>query len=131
MTRLVLDASAGVELLLDTERGRSLATNLPAGAEWWVPEHYYVEVAGALRRAELRADAPPERIDRAFRRLGEAALFSVAIAPLLTEAWDRRAALTIGDALYVVLAEHLDATLVTADERLARAPGLGVPSIVP
>jgi len=30
-----------------------------------------------------------------------------------------------------VLAEHLDATLVTADERLARAPGLGVPSIVP
>jgi predicted nucleic acid-binding protein len=96
-----------------------------------VPEHYYVEVAGALRRSELRADVPPERIDRAFRRLGEAALYSVAIAPLLAEAWDRRAALTIGDALYVVLAAHLDATLVTADERLARAPGLGVPSIVP
>lgn len=131
MTRLVLDASAGVELLLDTERGRSLAAKLPAGADWWVPEHYYVEVAGALRRAELRADVPPARVDRAFRRLGEAALYSVAIAPLLAEAWDRRAALTIADALYVVLAAHVDATLVTADERLSRAPALGVPSIVP
>jgi hypothetical protein len=50
VTRYVLDASAGVEFLLDTTRGRSLAARLSADAEWWVPEHYYVEAASVLRR---------------------------------------------------------------------------------
>ena len=39
--------------------------------------------------------------------------------------------MTVADALYVALAEHLGATLVTADIRLAGAPSLGVPTIVP
>lgn len=54
MTRFVLDASAGVELLLDTARGRALASQLPASGEWWVPEQYYLEVASALRRSAQR-----------------------------------------------------------------------------
>jgi predicted nucleic acid-binding protein len=49
--RFVLDASAGVELLLNTTRARSLSAQLPLSAQWWVPEHYFVEVAGALGRA--------------------------------------------------------------------------------
>ncbi len=51
MKRFVLDASAGVELLLNTTRARSLSAQFPLSAQWWVPEHYFVEVAGALRRA--------------------------------------------------------------------------------
>ena len=81
--------------------------------------------------SKLRADVPPARVDRAFRRPGEAALYSVAIAPLLAEAWDRRAALTIADALSVVPTAHVGATSVTADERLSRPPALGAPSIAP
>jgi predicted nucleic acid-binding protein len=53
------------------------------------------------------------------------------IRPLLPDAWKRRDTLTIADALYVVLAEHIGATLVTADERLARSPRLSIPTIVP
>lgn len=131
MVRLVIDASAGVELLLDTARGRGIEQRLPHSAEWWVPEHYYVEVAGTLRRAELRDTIPTARIEQAMRRLHTSAIRRAQIAPLVHEAWGRRAALTIADALYVVLARHLDATLVTADERLARAPALGVPTITP
>ena len=131
MTRLVLDASAGVELLLDTERGGSLASKLPSGASWWVPEHYYVELAGALRRAELRSEVPAARVAQAFTRLREATLYSVALAPLLAEAWERRKTITMSDALYVVLAKHLDAALVTADTRLSRVPGLDVDTIDP
>lgn len=44
------------------------------------------------------------------------------VRPLLADAWTRRSNLTVADALYVVLAEHVGATLVTADERLARSP---------
>jgi predicted nucleic acid-binding protein len=131
VTRIVLDASAGVELLLNTVRARSLSAQFPAEAEWWVPEHYFVEVAGALRRAELNGNASRSQVGRAFAMLERAVLRRVQVRPLLAEAWKRRAALTVADALYVVLAEHLDATLVTADERLARAPGLTISMIVP
>ncbi len=44
--------------------------------------------------------------------------------PLSARAWELRANLSSYDAGYVALAEHLAATLVTADARLARAPGL-------
>jgi predicted nucleic acid-binding protein len=131
VTRLVLDASAGVELLLNTPRARSLSAKLPESAEWWVPEHYFVEVAGALRRAALNGDATPERVDRAFSMLDRAVVLRAQVRPLLVDAWARRSSMTIADALYVVLAEHIGASLVTADERLARSPGLVVPTIVP
>jgi predicted nucleic acid-binding protein len=131
MTRIVLDAPAGVELLLNTPRAGSLSAKLPASAEWWEPEHYFVEVAGALRRAALNGDATPERVDRAFSMLGRAVVRRAQARPLLADAWTRRTTITIADALYVVLAEHIGAALVTADERLARSPGLAISTIVP
>jgi len=39
--------------------------------------------------------------------------------------------LTVADALYVVLAQHLDAPLITTDQRLANSPGLAVATITP
>ncbi len=39
--------------------------------------------------------------------------------------------LTIADALYVVVAQHLGAPVVTTDLRLARSPGLRVATITP
>jgi predicted nucleic acid-binding protein len=44
-------------------------------------------------------------------------------APLLERAWELRQNLTIYDGVYIALAERLDVTLVTADVRLAQAPG--------
>jgi predicted nucleic acid-binding protein len=43
---------------------------------------------------------------------------------LWPRAWELRTNLTAYDALYVALAEQLDATLLTADGRAAQAPGL-------
>jgi predicted nucleic acid-binding protein len=43
--------------------------------------------------------------------------------PLLDRIWSLRHNLTAYDASYVALAEALDVPLVTADERLAAAPG--------
>ena len=46
---------------------------------------------------------------------------------LWPRAWELRTNLSAYDALYVALAEQLDAPLLTADARLAKAPGLRCP----
>jgi predicted nucleic acid-binding protein len=43
--------------------------------------------------------------------------------PLMPRIWALRSNLTAYDAAYVALAEGLGATMLTRDERLARAPG--------
>jgi predicted nucleic acid-binding protein len=43
--------------------------------------------------------------------------------PLLPRCWELRDNLTIYDAAYVALAEAMSITLLTGDQRLARAPG--------
>jgi predicted nucleic acid-binding protein len=44
--------------------------------------------------------------------------------PLLARCWELRTDVTGYDAANVALAEALDGTLLTADERLSRAPGI-------
>ena len=129
MTRYVLDASAGVDLLLNTEVGQQL--QIEPDAEWWVPEHYFVEVSSAIRRAEMLTAITAEQTAVALRSLREAPLRIVSIRPLLDDAWTRRKNLTVADALYVVLAVHIGAALVTTDLRLTRSPALGVPVVTP
>lgn len=131
MTPLVLDASAGVELLLNTSAGRALREKLPTPAVEWAPEIYFAEVAGTLRRAELTGRLSSTRTSVALDRLLAAPTRRVQVKPLLSEAWTLRHNITVTDALYVVLARHLDATLVTADVNLANAPGLDVTVLVP
>ena len=67
----------------------------------------------------------------AFDKLLTAPITSVAVKPLLPEAWTMRHNLAIADALYVVVAVHAGAVLATADMRLARAPNLPVETITP
>jgi predicted nucleic acid-binding protein len=45
---------------------------------------------------------------------------------LFADAWRLRANVTFADAVYLALAEHLGADLVSDDGRLANAPGLSV-----
>lgn len=96
-----------------------------------MPEHYYLEVAGVLRRFEARQLVTPARATTAFSKLRTSQLRRVQVRPLLASAWAKRGHLTIADALYVVLAEQLSATLVTADFNLAQSPGLTVRTVTP
>jgi predicted nucleic acid-binding protein len=45
---------------------------------------------------------------------------------LFADGWRLRANVTFADAMYVALAEHLGADLLSDDSRLAKAPGLPV-----
>lgn len=50
MTGVVLDASAAVEIVLDTARGLGLASKLPTDGEVMAPDHFFAEAGAALRR---------------------------------------------------------------------------------
>lgn len=92
-----------------------------------MPEHYFGEVAGALRRLEI--------IERKIDSATAAAALDgalqlptrrVNVKPLIDEAWTLRFNITIADAVYVVVAKHLDCPLLTGDRRLAAAPTLPI-----
>lgn len=131
MTPIVLDASAGVELALQTPIGRRLQARLPAGATTWVPEHYYVEAVAVLRRDEIHQRYDSARIQVALDRPLLAPARRVSVRPLMIESWRLRNNLTVADALYVVIGQHLGAPLVTTDMKLANSPGLPVATITP
>src|SRR5512144_422486 len=84
-----------------------------------------------LRRHEINGRFAPARIQVALDRLLTASVRRVEVKPLVTEAWQLRRTLTLADALYVVVAQHLQALLVTTDAHLARSPGLPVATLTP
>jgi len=122
---IVLDASALVELLLGTDQGRSIAARISdPGLGLHVPHLADVEVAQALRRYVREGELDPASAAAALESLRSLDLERHAHEPLLDRVWALRDNLTAYDAVYVALAEALDATLLTCDGRLARAPAV-------
>jgi len=109
VTLVVIDASAGVEIVCNTWRGRALARLLPVEAEGWVPEHFYSELLGVLQRQLLGHKLSESQAKVAVGRLGAWHLHHASVAPLLQAAWAYRHNLTAADAFYVALADQLGA----------------------
>ena len=77
---------------------------------------------------QLAADSAWTALDT-FRRLG---MTRYPVFSLLDRVWELRDNLSAYDASYVALAELLDCSLLTADARLSRAPGVRCPiTLVP
>lgn len=117
---IVADASAVVTALF----------NDGAAREWLarggiaVPHLIDAELAHAVRGQVLRGaveETAASVVLDAWSRLGVSRFPMVG---LLSRIWELRDNLSAYDACYVALAEELDTTVVTADERLARAPGV-------
>ena len=126
MNPVVIDASAGAELATDTLRGRALRALLPADAVPWVPELFFVECGAVLRRWELNRILTHAQIDQAIDALMGWPLRITQVRGLSADAWRLRANVTFADAVYVAIAEHLGADLLSDDRRLANTPGLPV-----
>lgn len=121
---IVLDTSALLELLLGTRDRARVASRVASAAVLNAPHLIDVEVLHVLRRYERGGVIPSARAEVALRALGALDLDRHPHEPLLRRAFELRKNLTAYDAIYVALAEALDAPLVTRDERLVRAPGV-------
>jgi predicted nucleic acid-binding protein len=119
----VADASVVVAYLLgeatEAERGAIVG-------DAYAPALLDVEATQTLRGLLRGAKIDLATAELARTDLGQLALRRFPDAPLLQRCWELRDVCTTYDALYVALAEALDAKLVTRDERLAR----GVASLV-
>ena len=122
---IVLDASAVLELLLGTPAGLEVGARLtdPAMA-LHAPHLMDIEVAQVLRRYVREAQLTDEDAATAIQDLRDLDLTRHAHEPLLDRVWALRKNFSAYDAVYVALAEVLDASLVTCDRRLAHAPGM-------
>jgi predicted nucleic acid-binding protein len=122
---IVLDASAVLELLLGTPLGRQVAERVADPALGLHAPHLIdVELAQALRRYVRGGEVDDESAALALEDLRALDMERHAHEPLLARVWELRENLTAYDAVYVALAEALDAGLLTCDGRIARAPGM-------
>lgn len=120
---IVADASVVAPALADdTDDGDRARAHLQ-GERLVAPEILDLEVASAFRTALRMGDLDERRAALAFEDLAALDVRRVGHARLLPRVWELRENLTPYDAAYVALAELLDVALVTADRRLARAPG--------
>lgn len=124
---IVVDASAMTEFLLQTALGVRVEARLFRGAdEFHAPHLLDVEVAQALRRLVRMGGVRPTRAKEAVEDLTGLDIRRHSHVDLLNRAWALRLNLTAYDAMYIALAEAIDAPLVTCDGPLGTAPGHAV-----
>lgn len=127
MTVLVVDASVLAVALADDGSEGSRARDRLRGEELAAPELVDLEVASVLRRQRAAGKLDDRRARLALTDLADLPMRRAPHLPLLARCWELRDNLTVYDAAYVALAEALGAHLVTADRRIADAPGVSCP----
>ena len=121
---LVVDASVLATALGDDGSDGDLARSRLRDQQLAAPELIDLEVVSVLRRELAAGRLDVRRAQLALDDLLDLPIRRAPHVPLLLRCWDLRDNLTIYDAAYVALAEALGSTLLTADTRLAGAPGL-------
>lgn len=120
---LVVDASVLVVALADDGTDGDAARDRLRGEELAAPELLDLEVTSVLRKQRSAGLVDDHRALLALTDLGALPIHRAPHLPLLGRCWELRENLTIYDGAYVALAELLQVDLLTADGRLAAAPG--------
>jgi len=125
MTRqIVCDASVVVALLLDAGPGGAWAASALADASLAAPNLVMFEASNVIRRHELAGLVSADLAAQAHADLLDLPIEFWPFELLAARVWQLRANLSSYDASYVALAELIEASLVTLDSRISRAPGL-------
>lgn len=121
---IVVDASIIVTGLADDGPDGARVRARLRGERLVAPHVIDLEVTSAWRRLVSAGQLDGRRATLALADLDSLRLERSPHGPLLSRCWELRDNLTIYDAAYVALAELAEATLLTSDARLARAPGI-------
>jgi len=120
---LVVDASVIAPAIADGGRDGDVCRARIKGQVLAAPDLLRLETMSVLRRQLANGSLTPEQATNALDDLMNLPFVVYPTAPLLRRGWEVRDNVTAYDACYVALAEALDCTLLTADIRLANAPG--------
>ena len=121
---IVVDASALLEFLLQTSLGARVEARLFGEEDELHARHLGdVEIAQGLRRLVRTGEVSSGRAAEAIADLTDLDLHRHAHVDLLDRAWTLRDNIGAYDAMYVALAEAIEAPIVTCDRPLAKAPG--------
>jgi predicted nucleic acid-binding protein len=119
---IVVDASALIETLLRTPAADAVDARIfEVGQTLHAPHLIDVEVVQVLRRYAASRQVEAARCAEALADLADFPLQRYPHDFLLARIWAWRGNLSAYDAVYVALAEALDAPLLTRDRRLAAA----------
>jgi predicted nucleic acid-binding protein len=122
---IVIDASVLANAIADDQAdGNAARDAIRQHGGVSAPDLVDVETVAVLRKRWLAGTLPGRRFASAVRDLKELAIERYPTRHLMWRAYELRENVTVYDAAYVALAEALDCPLVTADARLARAPGI-------
>lgn len=124
-SQITIDASALVELILQTPIGRTVERTV-AGTVLIAPDVINPETLQSLRNLERAGKISPERAAQAVTDLVDIDIRRIPTTNLIAGAWSLRANLSAYDSCYVTLARVLDCPLLTVDARMMRAPLRGV-----
>lgn len=124
---IVVEASVVVTALGDDGPDGDQARARLRGERLAAPHVIDLEVISAWRRMSAAGDLDQRRADLAMADLRVLRVDRAPHGSLLPRCWELRANLTVYDAAYVALAELLEVTLLTADSKLAAAPGVRCP----
>ena len=121
---IVVDASALLEVLLRTPAASDVEQHLFApGQTLHAPHLLDVEVAQVVRRYVAGGEIDADRGGAVLADMSDLPLRRYPHDILMQRVWALRNNFTAYDAVYVALAEALDAPLLTRDRRLAAAAG--------
>jgi len=126
LTIAVVDAATVVDLICDLPAAASFRRHLAEADAVAAPAHLDAEVLSALGRLKRAGHLTHEA-----ERVAALATFGARrwpLQPLLSVAWALTDRIAVRDALYVALAQSLDATLITSDARL-RSGASGIVAI--
>ena len=121
---IVVDASVIATALGDDGVDGDRARDRLKGEQLAAPHLMDLEVASVWRRHMAAGRLDARRASLALADLRDIPIHRARHVELLAGCWELRSNLTMYDAAYVALAEALAVTLITADKRLARSPGL-------
>lgn len=121
---LVVDAGVLFEVVAATPDSGALVDRLAGEPEQFAPHLIDVEVFSVIRREYSAGRLDDTATQQAVADLQDWPGERVGHRLFLERAWELRDNVRGADAMYVALAEAMDAVLLTTDARLSRATGL-------